>query len=84
MSTFWISKYALTQGVYSVEAEEPTASIPSMISVRQKTTYSTCYHGEGRDWHRTEAEARTKANKMVQDKIKSLKKQLKKLEVMEF
>jgi hypothetical protein len=38
------------------------------------------FHHEGKEWHRTEAEAKARANKMVLDKIKSLKKQLAKLE----
>lgn len=76
----WITKYAFTQGIFSVEAEQTLASAPDMVSVKQASTYNDCYHGEGREWHRTEAAAKIKANQMVVDKIKSLKKQLKKLE----
>jgi hypothetical protein len=77
---FWVTKYALTQGIFEVEAEEPNAAYSGLISVKQANTYPLTFHGEGQDWHRTEAEAKTKANKMVTDKISSLKKQLKKLE----
>jgi hypothetical protein len=79
----WISKYALTQGIYEAEVEQSTTS-PSMVSQKQENTYDTCYHGEGREWHRTPEEARAKANKMVNDKIKSLEKQLVKLKNMVF
>ncbi len=79
----WITKYALTQGIYEAEVEQSTAA-PNMVSQKQKNTYDICYHGEGRDWHRTEEAARVKANKMVQDKISALKKQLIKLEKVVF
>lgn len=79
----WITKYALTQGIYEAEVEQSKSS-PSMVSQRRANTYDICYHGEGKDWHRTPEAARAKATKMVEDKIKSLKKQLKKLENMVF
>jgi hypothetical protein len=78
---FWITKYALTQGIFQVEAADPAKDKwPDILSVKQENTYPQHFHGEGRDWHRTEAEAIARANEMVADKISSLKKQLKKLE----
>jgi hypothetical protein len=81
---FWISKYALTQGLFAIDTDEPSAEFPNLLSVKQENTYADCYHGEGREWHRTYGEAAKKANQMVQAKIKSLKKQLKKYENMVF
>jgi hypothetical protein len=83
MPTFWISKYALTQGIFTVEANEPS-SPRGLISVPQTNSFAICYHGEGRDWHRTYASAADKANEMVKNKIESLKAQLKKLEITRF
>lgn len=42
------------------------------------------YHGEGNDWHRTKESAIAKAEEMRKKKIASLKKQIEKLEKMEF
>ena len=46
--------------------------------------YGTYYHGEGKDWHRTKDSAIKQAEEMKQAKIKSMKKQLDKLENMKF
>lgn len=79
----WITKYALTQGIYEAEVEQSLRS-PSMVSQKQANSYSLCYHGEDQEWHRTEAGAKARANKMVQDKIKSLDKQMAKYRKMVF
>lgn len=84
MPQFWISKYALTQGIFAVEANEPGTATPGLISVAQADTYADCYHGEGRDWHRTYEGAANKANQMLENKIKSLKAQLVKFQKMGF
>lgn len=76
----WITKYALLQGIYTAEVTQ-SAVAPNMVSQKQENVY---YHGEGREWHRTEAKAKAHANKMVQSKIKSLKNQLKKYQKMSF
>lgn len=55
-----------------------------MLVVKQENTYSEYYHGEGRDWHLTEESAGVRATQMVKDKIKSLKKQITKIEKMRF
>ena len=75
----WITKYALTKGIYDVEVEE--SSDPTMVIDRENLMY---YHGEGRDWHRTEAAAKAHAILMVRARIASLKKSLVKLERMVF
>lgn len=79
----WITKFALTQGVFTVEGER-SGTTPSMLVVKQENTYSEYYHGEGRDWHLTEESAGVRATQMVKDKIKSLKKQITKIEKMRF
>lgn len=79
----WISKYALTQGIYEAEVERST-SAPSMVVQKQATTYAIAYHGEGKEWHHTEQEAKDKANQMVAAKIESLEKQLRKLRGTKF
>ena len=81
MPTFWITKYALTKGVYSFEAAEPVG----ILSLMQHPSYRhTYFHGEGRDWHRTESAAKECAAAMKAKKIASLKKQIAKLENLTF
>lgn len=82
MTRFWITKYALTKGIFDIETNEPSVEIPSLIT---DPKYSlTCYHGEGKDWHRTEDAARAKAEKMRKKKIASLREQIEKLENQTF
>ena len=76
----WISKYALTKGVFEIEAEEPEGS-PIIYDVNNR--YFTVY-GEDRGWHRTPGAALGRAEEMRVAKLKSLDKQLKKLRTMTF
>jgi len=77
----YVTKYALTQGIYEVEAEDETGGIFVAFSGSNRS-YTTYYHkGE---YELTHAAAVTKANEMREKKIASLKKQIKKLEEMTF
>lgn len=77
----WITKYALTQGIFEKEAKE--CDRPGMISIDEG--YGCVYfHDEGKDWCRTRESAIKRAEEMRQKKIASLKKQIKKLEEMKF
>lgn len=80
LTKIWVTKYALTSGIFEAEAEIEDqygrmASIPSR-------RYFTAFHGN--DWHRTLTEANKRAEEMRLKKISSLKKQLKKLEELKF
>ena len=79
----WITKYALTKGILCVDAEEGYDA-SSMMIYEDEIGHRTYVHGEGREWHMTLDSAVTKANDMKCAKINSLKKQLKKLEALEF
>lgn len=76
----WISKKSLTKGIYEMEVVE--------VSNDGKTVYGSCwnetYHGEGRDWHRTKAEAQARARVLQEKKIASLKKQIEKISALDF
>ena len=78
--TAWITKYALTGGIQKIEAE---VCSPSMISYRVETD-GFVQHAHGKDWHRTPHEAIARAREMRKRKVDSLRKQVMKLEVMEF
>ena len=76
----WISRYALSEGVFELCAE--TTSIDGMIS--DPTNRCRMFHNEGNEWHRTRAGAVAKADGMRLAKIASLKKQIAKLEKLKF
>lgn len=75
----WITKYALTQGIFEAEADE-SEIFRGMIAVSP----FEFYHGEGKEWHKTKESAISRAEEMRKKKISSLKKQIKKLENMKF
>ena len=80
----WITKYALTEGIFTADVEyrgDDTVRDDGNGSVTSLATY---YHGEGKEWHRSEVEAIQRAQEMRDKKIGSLKKQLEKLEKMKF
>lgn len=78
----WISKYALTKGIFEMDAEESTVS-PDMVT-NVANPWREHYHGEGRQWHRTWGDAVVRAMEMRDAKVKSLRKKLAKLERLEF
>jgi hypothetical protein len=82
----FVTKYALTEGILEMEAEEPKPEYKGMVTVKgvPGKSYDSNFHGEGREWHRDMQSARAKATKMVQAKIASLKKQIVRLDSMVF
>ena len=62
----WITKYALTKGIY--EAEADNCCHDGMVVVGYN-----CYHGEGKEWCMTREEAVHRAEEMRQKKIENLK-----------
>lgn len=76
----WITKYALTSGVIETEGTV-SISFPDMLDAKGFANY---LHGEGKEWHKTKESAIKRAEEMRQKKIESLKKQIKKLELMRF
>jgi hypothetical protein len=79
----WITKYALTQGIFEIDATVCTKINKDMIE-EVGAGYPTMYHREGEEWHRTKESAIKRAEEMKQAKIKSVKKQLNKLENLKF
>lgn len=74
----WVTKYALSEGIQTVDGEVPHNISSTML----------CYgeHGtaHGNDWHRTLEAALERAEEMRKAKIKSLNRQIMKLEGMTF
>ncbi len=72
----------MTVGIVEEEGE-PSPNWPSMFVVKCKS-YDAYYHGEGKDWHRTKESAVAKAEAHRQMRLKSLRKQLAKIEALKF
>jgi hypothetical protein len=72
----WITKYALTSGVFTREVEEPNDGSPAMIH-DDSSGYMACYYGH--DWHRTRRDAIERVSKMREAKIASLTRSLRKI-----
>ena len=81
MSRFFITRYALTMGVYAVEARDCE---DGMIEFRPSGGCIQYFHTEGRDWHRTFDAAVARAEELRAAKIKSVEKQLAKLRALKF
>jgi len=84
----WISKYALTKGIYELEVKRCVNSIrdkdeSDMVEIR-KNGFTSYFHGEGKEWHLTKESAIVRAEEMKLRKIESVKKQLNKLEKLKF
>ena len=75
----WISRYALSDGIKEVEAEQPAIGDRYAKINGQFTIYEI-----GKDIHDTLEAAKEEAEKMRRRKIASLKKQLGNLEDMRF
>ena len=74
----YITKYALTKGIYVVEGE--ISQHNDMFC--QNADYPQYFHKP--DWHEDWDDALKQASLMKDKKIKSIKKQLSKLENLEF
>lgn len=76
----WITKYALTQGIFEIDAR--VCSQVSETMIEDNNQQGLHYHGN--DWHRTKEEAIKKAENMRTKKIEFIKKQLVVLENLDF
>lgn len=78
----WITRYALTEGIREVDA---TYISEDRIGYRlYNQTNSVCMSRKNVDWHTDFEWAKYCAEQMRQAKIASLKKQIAKLEKLEF
>lgn len=77
----WITKYAMTSGVFTAEAER-AGNMGCIVRSVKRSRFTGWF--QGNDWHTDEAKAIERFNQMKQKKIASLKKQLAKVEALEF
>ncbi|ELY4830756.1 hypothetical protein SM096_003082 [Cronobacter sakazakii] len=81
MTKIYITKYALTSGIFTAEADVNTEK--RMASFRgSESGFVQCYHGD--DFHFNEEGALARAEEMRNKKLKSLDKQMKKISAMKF
>jgi hypothetical protein len=79
--TLYVTKYALTSGIREVLCHLDENDRTRVTDV---TNRFMRYYGEGKDWHRTRAEAIARAEMMRAAKITSLKEQIATLENLSF
>ncbi|KHS77000.1 hypothetical protein QT13_01800 [Pectobacterium brasiliense] len=79
MTKIYVTKYALTSGVFAVEAEVED----TMATFKRDVSYFTEF-AHGNDFHLTHKEALADCERRRKAKISSLDKQRKKLEAMKF
>ncbi|PIP43675.1 MAG: hypothetical protein COX17_05620 [Deltaproteobacteria bacterium CG23_combo_of_CG06-09_8_20_14_all_60_8] len=71
----WISKHALTHGVFRVEVEQHLSS-PEVVCGRDRKSLGSYFFGEGVEWHRTPKEAIKRAEAMREAKLSKLERQI--------
>lgn len=78
--TAWITKYVLTQGIFSTKVEVCLETNDRMVS---DTERSMVYYHEN-DWHLTKEAAVKRANNIRNKKIASLKKSIERIKKLDF
>jgi predicted P-loop ATPase len=85
MVTIYITKYALTQGIYQARGRICHEVNDSMVQViPEREGMAMPYYLHGRDWWRTPEEARLDAERRRQEAIKTIEKKLARLKSMTF
>lgn len=83
----WITKYALSKGLIEADVSEPNGETGFVYELEpdgNPKSYGLYAHGEGKEWHRTRAEAEARAEVMRNARVKSLQEQVTKLTNMTF
>lgn len=81
MTKIYVTKYALTAGIFSVEAKISDGI--KMASYKQPGAYFT-ETAHGKDFHLTKEDALSRAEEMRIKKLQSLDKKTKKIYAMKF
>lgn len=79
--TAWITKYALTEGIFTKVVELCANISDDMVSVVHGPA-NICYHGK--DWHRTKEAAADRARQMQANKLKSIDQQRARIAALKF
>jgi hypothetical protein len=79
----YITKYAPTKGIIEVDDAEEPKWYPGMITAKS-LGFHACFHGEGKEWHRTKEGAIKRAEEMRRSKLQSIEKQMRRIEAIAF
>lgn len=79
----WVTKYALTSGIFEVDARHCLETSDKMIEVKGEGAFSTAHYHKP-DWHTSREDAVARACEMRDKKVSSMEKKLKRLRDMEF
>lgn len=79
LTRIWVTKHALTKGIQEVMARTIDAT-----AYTEKYGQYVFYSGEGRDWHRTLANAISRAEDLRDAEIRRLEKKLIKINKLKF
>ena len=80
----WITKYALTKGIYSADVVGNMGTGDTGVCVVDINGHNRQSYFFRNDWHKTKKAAIARAKEMRKKKIASLKKQIKKIEGLDF
>lgn len=82
--TGYITKFALTWGIIEADLESPDGSDLCVLRSSEPGVTNQYFHGEGKEWHRTKDAAVARANAMKATKLAALRKQMAKIESLQF
>lgn len=80
LTQVWISKFALTTGLYTAMAELLPGELAMVFGGHG--TFDSCLRGEGLEWHRSREAAIVRADQLRDAKIASLRRQISKLKAI--
>mgnify|MGYP001580355414 CR=1 FL=1 len=85
MPTVYVTKWALTKGIFEVGGASYS---DGLLSATWTNAYGElvqrCFHGEGREWHRTREAAVDRAEAMRDAKLRALEKQIARCKALKF
>lgn len=84
LTTFYITKYALTQGIFTLLGHVFDVSENMIVCPAKANGGHMDQHFHGNDWHHTYKEAKAHAERMRIKKIDSHKRSIAKLEKLTF
>lgn len=80
----WVTKWALTKGVYQIEVEDCFDTSSKMVKQIRSFHLSCSTYLHGNEWHRTKNDAVKRAEEMRERRLRSLEKQIAKIKSLDF
>lgn len=80
----WITKYATTKGIIEADDAESCEKTSTQMILVKSIGQLAYFHGEGKEWHRTQESAIARAQQMREKAIAIHQKAIEKLQKMRF